>query len=104
MSGIPAAMVPAPKLTGCPRDQISGTVLLAKEPHFTKELSGVEVADDHLLLGIFNVINNDRYGAVEDQIKLLARLALPKNNGPRFHRDTLTMLEKCFSIGNTHAD
>jgi hypothetical protein len=83
--------------------QVGSTMLFAKELHFTKELLRIQVAQDHFLFWIFDIVDDHRDQTVQYEVKVFAWIALTEDGSSRFHRDALAMLEKGLSIGNTLA-
>jgi hypothetical protein len=51
-------------------------MLLAKEPHFTKELPRIQVAHDHFLFLIFDIVDDHRDRTVQYEVEVFARIAL----------------------------
>ena len=76
-------------------------MLLTKKSHLTKEFTRIEIANHHFLPWVFDIVDYHRDRTIQDEVEVLTGFALTEYGRPRFHRESLAMLEERVSIGNT---
>ena len=83
---------------GHPGHQIRRANFFSKQPHFTKEITRVQVADYHFLVRVLIIVDDDGDRALKHKVKRVTGFALLEDGLPLLEGQSFTVAEKALGF------